>query len=439
VPRLAGRWRGDGSWVGSRHGSAGWAARIETTSGVKLIKRFGYPSMAAAHAAARHAGALLGLASDDAMRQRIGDLIAGARRGAALPSAEDVRRRLGAGLDPAADGITFAEAWKSWLAGKRRLRRSSRERLEQIGEHWLLPVLADVAVERLTGAHAAEVFSRIERINAQITAQQGDGRSYARVPGDVRARPRPVGVAAQHRVYAALREFCNFEVRKTRRLAFNPVYAVELPQEVTPEAQRWSAAQARQFLTASEADPLHLLYRLILLRGLRRGEAIGLHWDDADLDAGFIRVTRTVLLVGKDVTEGTPKSKAGERVLWLDAGTVALLREHRAAQLRARMKAGGAWQDSGLIFCRDDGTPLRPDAVSRRFKAIASAAGLPPIKLHEGRHSAASLARDAAVDPEIRRKTLGHADAAMTSHYTHIEAEAHRAAAEAVAALVDGS
>jgi integrase len=70
---------------------------------------------------------------------------------------------------------------------------------------------------------------------------------------------------------------------------------------------------------------------------------------------------------------------------------------------------------------------------------IAKAAGLPPIKLHEGRYSAASLACDAAVDPEIQRKTLGHADQAMTSHYTHIEAEAHRAAAEAVAALVEGS
>ncbi len=68
---------------------------------------------------------------------------------------------------------------------------------------------------------------------------------------------------------------------------------------------------------------------------------------------------------------------------------------------------------------------------------LARRAGLPPIKLHEGRHSAASLARDAEVDPEIRRKTLGHADQAMTSHYTHIEATAHRAAAEAVAQLVE--
>jgi integrase len=78
--------------------------------------------------------------------------------------------------------------------------------------------------------------------------------------------------------------------------------------------------------------------------------------------------------------------------------------------------------------------------VSRRFKAAAKAAGVPVIKLHEGgRHTAPSLARTAEVDSEIRRKTLGHADAAMTSHYTHIEAQAHLAAAEAVAHLVEGA
>lgn len=94
------------------------------------------------------------------------------------------------------------------------------------------------------------------------------------------------------------------------------------------------------------------------------------------------------------------------------------------------------WTENDLVFCQDDGTPWKPDYVSRRFKALAAEAGLPRIKLHEGRHSAASLARDAEVEPEIR-KTLGHADQAITSHYTHIEAQAHRAAAEMVAKLVE--
>jgi integrase len=366
-------------------------------------------------------------------------MIATAKRGAPLPSAEDVARRIGVGLDPASTGISTGEAWHAWLTGKKRLRASSAERLEIAGRHWILPVLADVPLERLNGAHVAEVFTRIERLNAELTSKQGDSRSFVRLDGDVRTRPRHVGIASQHRVYAALREFCNFEVRKTRRLAFNPVYAVELEPEVTPEATRWSARQAYAFLAATKADPLGPLFRIVLLRGARRGEAVGLRWADADLDAAYVRVRRPIVLVRGAVTESTPKTKTGDRLIWLDAETVRILKEHRTAQVKARLAAGESWHDNDLIFCRGDGTPHKPDAVSRRFKRLAALAGLPVIKLHEGRHSAASLARDAAVDPEIRRRTLGHADAAMTAHYTHIEAEAHKAAAEAVAKLVEGA
>ena len=334
-------------------------------------------------------------------------MICAARRGAPLPAVEDVRRRLGLGQDPASAGVTFGEAWTAWLAGKKRLRRSAHERLAQIGAHWLTPVLADVPLERLNGAHAAAVFTRIERINAEITARQGEDRAYVKVDGDVRSRPRVVSIASQHRVHAALREFCNFEVRKTRRLAFNPAWAVELPPEITPEAQRWSAGQARAFLAATADDPLGLLFRIVVLRGTRRAEAAGFRWSGADLDAGYLTVDRPILLIGADVTEGRPKSKAGERKIWLDAGTIALLREHRTAQLRARMRAGGAWAEDDLVFCQEDGTPWKPDYISRRFKALAAQAGVPAIKLHEGRHSAASLARDAEVDPEIRRKRWG--------------------------------
>ena len=153
-----------------------------------------------------------------------------------------------------------------------------------------------------------------------------------------------------------------------------------------------------------------------------------------------MRVRRPIVLVRGAVTASTPKTKTGDRLIWLDAETVRILKEdRRTGQLKARLMAGESWQDNDLIFCGGDGTPYKPDAVSRRFKRLAALAALPVIKLHEGRHSAASLARDAAVDPEIRRRTLGHADAAMTAHYTHIEAEAHKAAAEAVAKLVEAA
>jgi integrase len=434
-------WRSDGTTWNNRHGSAGWAARIPIPGGVKLVKRFGYPSKAAAEAAARHAGELLALAGDDnAARARIGGMIAATRRGQPLPATADVARRLGLGLDPASTGVTFGEAWAAWLAGKRRLRRSSRERIGQIGDHWLLPVLADVPLERLNGAHCAQVFGRIETINAEITARQGEGRAYVRVDGDVRARPRVVSTASQHRVYAALREFCNFEMRVTRRLSFNPVYAVELEPEVTPEAQRWTAEQAAAFLAASSGDPLGLLFRVVLLAGPRRGEAIGLRWSGADLDAGFLRAQRTVLMGSGELYEDAPKTRAGERLIWLDDVTAGLLREHRTAQRRARMQAlPGTWQDNDLIFCQPDGTPWRPDHVTRRFQAIAREAGLPVIRLHEGRHSAVSLQAEAGVDPELTQRTVGHAGAAMRLYYTHPQAQAYRAAANATAAHVDGA
>jgi integrase len=438
----------DGKELGARcpdlgkrhHGSWGYAIRIDTSTGRKAVKRTGFPTGTKAAGALRQVRELVALADDDRTRRSVGDMIAVATmRGGQLPGAATVRRRLGLGQAPGDAGATFGEAWPAWLAGKKRLRRSSAERLEVIGRHWLVPVLADVPLERLTGEHCAAVFDRIEVINAELERQRGDGRAWVHVDGDVRTRPRPVGAASQHRVFAALREFCNFEVRKTRRLAYNPVYAVELEPEQRGEAQRWTAAQAARFLAATAGDPLGLLYRVVVLRGARRAEACGFRWSGADLEAGYLTVERPVLLIGAEVVEGRPKSDAGKRRIWLDAGTADLLRQHRSAQLRARMRAGSAWEDGDLVFCRGDGTPWKPDYVSRRFKALARAAGVPVIKLHEGRHSAASLARDAEVDPEIRRKTLGHADAAMTSHYTHIEAAAHRAAAEAVAALVNGA
>ena len=220
-------------------------------------------------------------------------------------------------------------------------------------------------VERLNAGHCAAVFERIERINSEIAARSDGSRVYVRVDGDVLSRPRLVGVATQHRFYAALREFCNFEVRKTRRMAFNPIYAIELEQEERPEAKRWSATQAAQFLTGSADDPLGPLFRIVLLRGARRGEACGFRWGGTDLEAGYLPAARPLLLIGASVVEERPKTHAGERQIWLDAHAVTLLREHR------------------------------------------------------------------------KRQTLGHADQAITSHYTHMEAQAHRAAAEAVARLVE--
>lgn len=434
----------DGKLLGSRcpdlrkrhHGSYETALRLDTGQGRRKLHRSGFARAEDRDAFADQVRELVRLADDDVTRARIGDLIfERTRYGGQLPSVTVVRRRLALGEGPGGSGETFGQAWESWLAGKRRLRPSSRRRLAQLGQHWLLPAIGDVQLERLNGAHCAMVFERIETINEEIEAARDEDRAPV-LADDARTRPCVIGVASQHRVYAALREVLNHAWKQRHVLTHNPVYAVELEPEETPEAKRWTAAEAARFLAASRDDPLGLMFRIVVLRGARRGEAVGFRWAGADLDAGYLTVDRPVLQLGGEVTEGKAKSKAGERRVWLDAGTVALLRAHRRTQLAERLRASTAWQDRDLVFAREDGSPWPPDYVSRRFKEIAAAAGVTVIKLHEGRHSAASLARDAGVDAKIRQEQLGHATGAMTDHYTHVLADAHLAAAEAVARLV---
>lgn len=418
------------------HGLFESEKRVDTSGGYQKLHRRGFATAGERDAFEEGVRELVRLADDDLTRRKIGDLVmSSSKRGGQLPGASTVRRRLALGAGPAGSGETFGQAWTAWLAGKRRLRPSSRRRLEQIGAHWLLPVLDGVLIERINAAHCAMVFDRIELFNDEIAAAADDDRAPV-LDGDVRTRAYHVGTASQHRVYAALREVLNHLWKQRHVITFNPVYAVELEAEETPEGQRWTAAQAARFLAATAADPLGLMFRVVVLRGARRGEAVGFRWAGTDLDAGYLTVERPVLQLGGEVIEGKAKSKAGARRIWLDSGTVALLRAHRKAQLAARLRASTAWEDSDLVFAREDGSAWPPDYVSRRFKELAAAAGLPVIKLHEGRHSAASLARDAGVDAKIRQEQLGHATGAMTDHYTHVLAEAHLEAAEAVARLV---
>jgi integrase len=338
---------------------------------------------------------LVRLADNPADGARIGDLIWAARvehGELQLPSADLVRRRLALGVAPEGTGETFGQAWPAWLAGKKKLRLSSRRRLEQIGAHWLLPVLEGVLVERLNAAHRALVFDRVGEFNTEIAAAKAEERP-PELDGDIRTRHQLVGVATQHRIYDALRGFLNHQWKKAHVIMFNPIYAVELETEETPEAQRWTAAETKQFLAYTEGKPLGLMFRTVVLRGARRGEAVGFRWADSDLDEGYLGVERPVLQIGGKVVEGKPKSKAGERRVWLDAGSARRYRTHRKAQVAERLRASTAWQDNDLVFCRADGSPWPPDEVSRLFKWYAAEAGVRVIKMHEGRHSAASLGR----------------------------------------------
>jgi integrase len=393
--------------------------------------------MADAHAAARLAGELLALAGADATtRAKIGDMITAAKRGQPLPAVADVRRRLGLGRDPGDAGMTAGEWMTAWLAGKQRTRRASAFRgYEMHVRVWLEPVLGDVPMERLNPSHIEAVFDRIDAFNAEITRQREQGRALIEVEGDLRAQPRITGASTKRRIYATLRACLNDAVRK-RLITWSPAVAIELEPEAPAPRQRWTPAEAAQFIAATAGDPCGLMFRVAVLRGARRGELCGFRWSGADLDRGVLAVQRPVLQLGGKLDESEAKTKAGERLIFLDAETAGLLREHRRAQAKARM-AAPAWEDHDLVFCQPGGRPWNPDHVSRRFQRLAAQAGVPPITLHEGgRHTGVSLMHDAQVREDIRMREVGHADPGVHARYNHVMITEHLAAAEQVAALV---
>lgn len=148
---------------------------------------------------------------------------------------------------------------------------------------------------------------------------------------------------------------------------------------------------------------------------MRRGEAAALAREDLDLDGATLTVRWQRVLIGWDVIEDDPKSEAGDRTVPLDAGTVAALRAHRRAQVSERLAWGSAWVDSGKVFTRGDGQPVHPAVISDRFHDLVVAADLPPVRLHDLRHDAASLMLAAGVDLKVVQETLGHSSITITS------------------------
>src|SRR5690606_8229669 len=184
---------------------------------------------------------------------------------------------------------------------------------------------------------------------------------------------------------------------KKRRERFRVWLATPRPSPVMV----WTPAQLGAFLDHAVTDRLYALYHLIAFRGLRRGEACGARWIDCDLDEGTLAVSTQLTNVGRKVQEGIPKTESSDAIIALDRGTLKVLREHRERQLQERAAFGESWIDTGRMFTREDGSDLKPDWVSDHFQRLVFAAGLPPIRLHDLRHGAATLSLAAGNDMKI--------------------------------------
>jgi integrase len=170
--------------------------------------------------------------------------------------------------------------------------------------------------------------------------------------------------------------------------------------------------------------------------GLRQGEILGLRWSDVDLEAATIRVTQALQRVNGRLDFVEPKSQSSRRTIPLPATVARALRAHRSRQLEERLAAGARWRESDLVFTTSVGTPLDCRNVTRRFQAALEGAGLPRLRFHDLRHTAASLMLAQGVPPRVVMETLGHSQISLTMNtYSHVIPALQREAADRMEAI----
>jgi integrase len=371
-----------------------------------------------------------------------------------LPTIEQMQRRLISGLSPS-ELPTVGQWLTTWLAGRKGLRRNTHRSYESHIRLYLIPAIGRLRLDRLRVAHLDQLFTDLDNRNTRIrdARDSGDLTKIAAVHGQ-----RTVSAASQQRVRGTLRKALNDAIARGL-ITHNPACHVELASGKRPKARVWTAdalarwkatrtipskvmvwtpEQTGKFLDHIADHPLYALYHLVALRGLRRGEVCGLREDDLNLDNAQLTVRTQRVQIGWDVEDGNPKTDAGHRVVALDAATVAVLRGHLVVREAEHALHGPQWADStGLIFTMPGGHPLHPANVTDTFTTLAADAGLPPIRLHDLRHGAATLALAAGVDIKVVQEMLGHSCLAITADtYTSVLPAVARAAAEAVAGLV---
>jgi integrase len=202
----------------------------------------------------------------------------------------------------------------------------------------------------------------------------------------------------------------------------------------------WSPVEALAFLRAAATDPLYPAFVLLVLYGMRRGEVLGLRWQDIDAEAGLVRIRQQVQRIQGELHFGPVKTRAGSRDLPLIGLAQEALATRRVVQDIDRAKLGRCWTDTGLVFTTRTGRPVEPRNLVRSFTRICEANGIRRIRVHALRHTTASLLKDLRVPPRDAQIILGHAHISTTQQiYTHVDAVARRDALTKLNELLGGS
>jgi integrase len=337
------------------------------------------------------------------------DLRVSARRGTYIPPA---RQTLGEFLT------------NDWLPAVRAtIQRSTHASYTRYLDLHVIPYIGRVGLQQLDAGMLNRLYADL------LDHGRRDGKPGGLSPRTVRYVHTIIG--------RALREAVAWD-----RVPRNVAQAAQPPggaQTAAPEMRTWDSATVAQFLTLVSGDRHQPAWLFLATTGCRRGEALGLRWRDVDLDASKCVVRQTVTVIDHRLVVA-PRTKSGKpRPIELDAPTVTALRAVRARQAQERLLLGPAYEDNDLVFARADGRPQHPEHFSMAFDRRVARYRLPRIRLHDLRHTWATLALTARVDVKIVSERLGHASAKITwDIYQHVTPTMQSNAAETVARLIFG-
>lgn len=297
-----------------------------------------------------------------------------------------------------------------WLEGKvarGELRATTAVTYRSLIKNHIVPALGAIAVSDLT-AHAVQTF--LDRMPAS------------------KVSPRTVSFARDI-LHGAMDDCVRLGV-----LAKNPVDPARSPKQTPKKVEALSLDQAEKLFAQAKTTRIGSLLEFAFFTGLRRGEVLGLRWDDIDPTFGKVKVRRSIVAVGGKTAIQPPKTTSGERTVVLPERARLALREQHKNQAADRLKAGPNWQAEGWVFATATGGPLSPTNVSRDYRRIRDAAGLPDIlRFHSLRHSAASVLLAAGVPLLDVSKLMGHSRYSVTADiYAHMLPESMTEAATAV-------
>ena len=322
-----------------------------------------------------------------------------------------IRRDVQLGMQPADERTRVGELLQRWLdeSARPRVRPRTLEGYRAIVRLHLDPTLGHVPLVKLTPIHVQEL----------LNTKLDDGFS----PTRVRA------------IHAVLRAALN-QAERWELIHRNVSRLVTPPGRIHNEIEPLNVDQARALLRATERTPLGALYSVALSVGLRLGEALGLQWDDIDLDERVVAVRRSLQRFDGRLQLVEPKTDRSRRSIHLPEPCLDALRAHRSVQLERRLRASAAWDDRDFVFTTSIGTPLEPRNVLRTLKRDLANAGLPDIRFHDLRHTCASLLVAQNVHPRIVMETLGHTRISTTLDlYSHVSPAMQREAAVQMEAL----